>query len=145
MKEGIRAVDMPALPVGAQKEILDKLFSDMRISSDDIVKILKKYEVKGDVEALQDGYRRRVGQRLMASIRDDAGRREVLSGKGREYFVVECCNDAKQLMAIRRRIESQLEGLDNSAVKVRTRIGVLERIGRVFKDLGGKDSEKNRR
>ena len=132
MKKNIRAVDMPALPMGAQEEILDKLFTDMHIRSDDIVKILKKYEVEGDIEALQDGYRRRVGQRLMASIRDEAGKREVLSGKGREYFVVECCNDAKQLKAMRSRIENQMAGLDNSAEKVRGRIGVLERLGRLF-------------
>lgn len=132
MKKNIRAVDMPALPMGAQEEILDKLFTDMHIRSDDIVKILKKYEVEGDIEALQDSYRRRVGQRLMASIRDETGKREVLSGKGREYFVVECCNDAKQLKAMRSRIESQMAGLDNSAEKVRGRIGVLERLGRLF-------------
>ena len=132
MKKNIRAVDMPALPMGAQEEILDKLFTDMHIRSDDIVKILKKYEVEGDIEALQDGYRRRVGQRLMASIRDEAGKREVLSGKDREYFVVECCNDAKQLKAMRSRIESQMAGLDSSAEKVRGRIGVLERLGALF-------------
>lgn len=132
MKKNVRAVDMPALPMEAQTEIMDRLFSDMHISSDDIVKILKKYEVRGDDEALQDSYRRRVGQRLMASLRDDAGKREVLSGKGREYFVVECCNDPAQLQAVRRRIEGQIEGLDNSAAKVRDRMSVLDRLGRMF-------------
>ena len=132
MRKNVRAVDMPALPMEAQTEIMDKLFSDMHISSDDIVKILKKYEVRGDDEALQDSYRRRVGQRLMASLRDDAGKREVLSGKGREYFVVECCNDVNQLNVIRSRIESQMAGLGNSAEKVHGRIGVLERLGRLF-------------
>lgn len=104
----------------------------MHIRSDDIVKILKKYEVAGDVDALQDAYRRRVGQRLMASIRDGTGKREVLSGKGREYFVVECCNDVDQLNVIRSRIEAQMAGLGNSADKVHGRIGVLERLGRLF-------------
>ena len=132
MKKNIRAVDMPALPMGAQEEILGKLFTDMHIRSDDIVKILKKYEVAGDVDALQDAYRRRVGQRLMASIRDGTGKREVLSGKGREYFVVECCNDVNQLNVIRSRIEAQMTGLGNSADKVHGRIGVLERLGRLF-------------
>ena len=132
MKKDTRAVNMPSLPLGAQEEILDKLFTDMHISSDDIVKILKKYEVEGDVDVLQDAYRRRVGQRLMASIRDGTGKREVLSGKGREYFVVECCNDAKQLSAIRARIEGQIAGLSISAEKVHGRIGVLERLGRLF-------------
>ena len=132
MNNDVRAVNMPSLPPEAQEEILDKLFTDMHICSDDIVKILKKYEVEGDVEALQDGYRRRVGQRLMASIRDEAGKREVLSGKGREYFVVECCNDVKQLSAMRSRIERQMEGLGNSSEKVHARIGVLDRLSRMF-------------
>ena len=123
-----RAVDMPSLPLGAQEEILDKLFSDMRIRSDDILKILKKYEVAGDEEALQDSYRRRVGQRLMASIRDEVGKREVLFGKGKEYVVIECCNDPDQLKAIRHRIENQMEGMNNSAGKVSSRIKVVERF-----------------
>ena len=105
MRADTRAVNMPSLPLGAQDEILNKLFNDMHIHSDDIVKILKKYEVEGDVDALQDAYRRRVGQRLMASIRDGTGKREVLS---------------------------QMAGLGNSAEKVHGRIGVLERLGRLF-------------
>lgn len=132
MKKNVRAVDMPALPLEAQKEIMDKLFADKHISSDVIVKILKKYEVNGDVEALQDGYRRRVGQRLMASIRDETGKREVLSGKGRDYIIVECCNDPDQLIAVRHRIESQIEGLSESVGKVRWRIGVIDHLSRLF-------------
>ena len=127
-RETTRAVDMPSLPLGAQEEILDKLFSDMRIRSDDILKILKKYEVAGDEETLQDSYRRRVGQRLMASIRDEVGKREVLFGKGKEYVVIECCNDPDQLKAIRHRIEAQMEGMNNSAEKVSSRIRVVERF-----------------
>jgi len=126
MSEDTRAVDTPSLPLGAQEEILKKLFSEKRISSDDIVKILKKYEVEGNVEALQDSYRRRVGQRLMASIRDPVGRREILFGKGREYFIVECCNEEDQLRAISHRIESQISGLNESAQKVRDRVGKFD-------------------
>ena len=40
MKKNVRAVDMPALPMEAQAEIMDRLFSDMHISSDDIVKMM---------------------------------------------------------------------------------------------------------
>ena len=127
-RKSTRAVDMPSLPLGAQEEILDMLFSDMRICSDDILKVLKKYEVTGDEEALQDSYRRRVGQRLMASIRDEAGKREVLFGKGKEYVVIECCNDPDQLKAIRHRIESQMEGMSNSIGKVNSRVKVVERF-----------------
>ena len=50
---------------------------DMRISSGEIAAILKKHGVSGDAEALQNSYRKRLGQRLMSSIRDENGRREV--------------------------------------------------------------------
>ena len=133
MRTNTSSENTPTLPLEAQKEILDKLFAEKHITSDDIVKILKKYEVNGDVEALQDGYRRRVGQRLMASIRDGDGKREVLSGKGRDYIIVECCNNTDQLIAVRHRIESQIEGLTESVGKVRGRIGLIIRLDRLFR------------
>ena len=56
----------------------------MEISGDEIAAILKKHHVSCDVDILQDRYRRQLGQRLMASLRDASGEREVLSnGKGR--------------------------------------------------------------
>ena len=70
---------MPALPSKAVDEIMTRLGERQRISSDEIVAILKKYEVAGDAEALQDGYRKRLGQRFMAAIRDEAGRREIFA------------------------------------------------------------------
>lgn len=64
----------------------------------------------------------------MASLRDDDGKREVMSnGKG-QYFVVECCRDQKQLQSIQRRIQNQIRGLDATAGKVRVRIHVLEHL-----------------
>ena len=117
----------PLLPTAAEDEIMDVLSANMRISSGEIAAILKKHGVSGDMDALQDSYRKRLGQRLMSSIRDEKGNREVLA-HGSEYVVVECCNDQKALKAIRRRIQSQMNGLDVSAAKVQGRIRVLDRF-----------------
>ena len=84
----------PFLPLEAEVEIMDLLFTNMRISSGEIAAILAKHRVYGDVDVLQDSYRKRLGQRLMSSIRDEKGNREVLA-HGSEYVVVECCNDQK--------------------------------------------------
>ena len=68
----------PLLPPEAEEEILTALFTNMKISSGEIAAILKKHHVSCDTELLQDRYRKRLGQRLMASIRDESGQREVL-------------------------------------------------------------------
>ena len=117
----------PILPPQAEAEILNRLFTNMKISSGEIAAILEKYNVCGDVSSLQASYRKRLGQRLMASIRDESGKREVLA-HGSEYVVVECCNDQQALKAIRRRIQSQMNGLDVSAAKVKGRVRVLDRL-----------------
>ena len=117
----------PLLPPEAEDEILTALFTNMKISSGEIAAILKKHHVSCDTELLQDRYRKRLGQRLMAGIRDECGKREVLA-HGSEYIVLECCNDQKALKAIRHRIESQVKGLDVSAAKVNGRINVLDRL-----------------
>lgn len=117
----------PLLPPEAEAEIMETLFTNMRISSGEIAAILAKHRICGDIDVLQDSYRKRLGQRLMASIRDEKGNREVLA-HGSEYVVVECCNDQKALKAIRRRIQSQMNGLDVSAAKVQGRIRVLDRL-----------------
>ena len=73
----------PALPPKAKAEILEVLFANMEISGDEIAAILKKHHVSCDADVLQDRYRRQLGQRLMASLRDASGEREVLSnGRG---------------------------------------------------------------
>lgn len=116
------------LPPKAETEILDLLFANMEIGADEIAAILKKHKVTADPELLQDRYRRQLGQRLMASLRDESGKREVLSnGKGR-YFVLECCRDRRQLKSIRRRIQGQMRGLNGSAAKVQSRIAMLDRL-----------------
>ena len=114
---------------------MEKLFTNMKISSGEIAAILKKHGVSGDADALQDSYRKRLGQRLMASIRDESGKREVLA-HGSEYIVVECCNDQQALKAVRRRIQGQMNGLDVSARQVQGRIHVLDRFLARFRKTG---------
>mgnify|MGYP000251520051 FL=1 len=95
-----RSHGRPALPPKAKAEILEVLFANMEISGDEIAAILKKHHVSCDADVLQDRYRRQLGQRLMASLRDASGEREVLSnGRGR-YVVLECCRDRQQLSLI---------------------------------------------
>ncbi len=125
----------PPLPPAAETEIMDLLSANMHISSGEIAAILAKHGVSGDAEALQNAYRKRLGQRLMASLRDENGKREVLA-HGSEYVVVECCSDQQKLKAIRRRIQSQMNGLDDSAGKVRRRIHVLARLSAMLKRTG---------
>ena len=125
----------PLLPPEAEEEILTALFTNMKISSGEIAAILKKHGVSGDADALQDSYRKRLGQRLMSSIRDENGRREVLA-RGSEYIVVECCSDQQALRAIRQRIQSQMNGLEVSSMKVGGRIRVLDRFLARFRKAG---------
>ncbi|MFR8038200.1 synapsin-1 (Synapsin I) [Clostridium fessum] len=116
------------LPSEAVDEIMERLSANLKISADEIAEILEKHGVSGDVGALQSSYRKRLGQRLMASIRDETGKREVFASKSGEYVIVECCNDPQQLRAIQRRIQSNMTGLDASSKKVRGRIRFLNRF-----------------
>lgn len=118
----------PSLPPDAQREILNRLSAETRISSQEIAAILKRHGVCGDMDALQDAYRKRLGQRLMSTIRDETGKREVLAASGGEYVIVDCCNDPQKLKTIRHRIQAQMNGLDVSAGKVRKRVRFLERF-----------------
>ena len=47
----------PGLPPDARAEILEALCSNMEISSDEIVAILKRHHVAEDADVLQDRYR----------------------------------------------------------------------------------------
>ena len=116
------------IPPDAQAEILQKLSAETKITSCEIAEILKKHDVCGDMDALQDAYRKRLGQRLMSTIRDETGKREVLAASGGEYVIVDCCNDPQKLKAIRHRIQAQMNGLDMSAGKVQKRVRFLERF-----------------
>ena len=57
------------IPPDAQAEILQKLSAETKITSCEIAEILKKHDVCGDMDALQDAYRKRLGQRLLSGIR----------------------------------------------------------------------------
>lgn len=116
------------IPPDAQAEILQKLSAETKITSCEIAEILKKHDVCGDMDALQNAYRKRLGQRLLSGIRDENGKREVLSTSGGEYVIVDCCNDPQKLKAIQRRIQAQMNGLDVSAGKVHGRVHFLERF-----------------
>lgn len=125
----------PALPPEAEAEIMAVLSAKLRISSDEIAAILKKHGVSGNEDVLQDRYRKQVGQRLMAGIRDELGKRQVLFA-GQDYVVVECCNDRQKLQKIQHRLQAQMNGLDISTVKVRGRIRVLGQLSRLLRKAG---------
>ena len=72
------------LPPEAVDEIMEQLSSNLKISADEIAEILEKHGVSGDAGALQSSYRKRLGQRLMASIRDETGKREVFASNNGE-------------------------------------------------------------
>ena len=122
---GAKPTAPPRLPPEAEQEILEALFEGMEIHSSEIAAILKKHGVCGDAEALQDSYRKRLGQRLMASLRDDTGRREVLAS-----------GDRRQLKQIHRRIQNPMTGLDLSARTVSGRLTVLERLTQKWRGAG---------
>ena len=119
---------VPAIPPGAEKEILDRLFRDMHMNSDEMADILERYGVFGDPDALQRAYRKRKAQTLMSSFRDGEGKRTILSGKGGEYYVVPLCNDLSALHDVEYRLEQQAQGLHNSSGIVRRRVGILHKL-----------------
>ncbi len=117
----------PTIPAEAVCEIMESLSANMRISSDRIAAILEKHGVSGDEEALQTSYRKRIGQRLMASIRDETGKRELFAA-GNDYVIVDCCNDPQKLRAIQNRLQSSMAGLDESTQKIKNRVQFLDRF-----------------
>lgn len=126
---------MSGLPPEAEREILARLSANLSIRSDEVAAILARHGVEGDIDALQTAYRKRLGQRMLAGIRDEHGRRELLCS-GSEYIVVDCCTDAQKLKAIQRRLQSGMNGLDASAKKVRGRLSLLERFKNKFQKAG---------
>ena len=132
----------PTIPTKARDEIMSLLAADMRIGVDQLTDILEKHHVSGNVNALQSGYRRRIAQRLMAGIRDDNGKREILAVRsetgGTEYVVVDGCTDPKKLRAMQHRLQSNLVGLENTSDKVRRRLRFVERFSRLIRGKKGK-------
>ncbi|MCD8384018.1 MAG: synapsin-1 (Synapsin I) [Clostridiales bacterium] len=121
---------MPSnIPPEAALEIMEVIGNRMQITSDELADILKRHGVNGDEEALQTGYRKRVGQRFIASILDEEGNRELFA-QGKDYVLVQCCNDLRQLTAIQSRLRGSMEGLNSSAEKIQRRISLLRRFVR---------------
>lgn len=117
------------IPEKAEREIWSRLSSELSISSDEVAEILRKHRVKQDETALQRSYRKRVGQRYMASFRDPEGKREILAvpnGKGgMDYVVVDGCNDPQKLQHIQQRLQRQMTGLSGSEQKVSGRLRIM--------------------
>lgn len=104
----------PILPPKAKREILSILSKQMSISSDEIAAILAENGVTGDEEALQNSYRKRLGQRLIASIRDENGQRELFAA-GSDYIIINCCNDPKNFVRFKRSCKSTWRVWTNQA------------------------------
>ena len=72
---------------------------------------------------------KKVGQRLIASLRDPYGRREVFS-TGSTYVLVDCCNDRDALEHIHKKLDKDMEAVDQASCKIDNRLQVLQRFSR---------------
>lgn len=117
------------VPEDAAAEILETLITHQQISSDEVALILKRYGVRGEPEALQIAYRKKVGQRLIASLRDPYGRREVFS-TGSTYVLVDGCNNRDDLERIQEKISKEVEASCQASDKIDNRLQVLRRFSR---------------
>ncbi len=102
----------PILPLEAEKEVLDTLSANMRISSEEIAAILKKYGVSGDVDALQDSYRKRLGQLIGAPTKPPFG----FVGRG----------GARERTQFSPQAETELSGLCDDSSSIRDETGKRE-------------------
>lgn len=114
------------IPQKAINEIFDKLARDMRISSDEMEAILARHNVNKDTNTLRRSYRHSAGQRLMASVRDEKGAREIMAAYNKElkcweYLVIDACNDLNKLASISKQLSENIAGLERSEEKVRQR------------------------
>ena len=123
-----RTVSSTVLPLKAQEEILEKLFTQMYISREDIDTITEKYGVTGDVETLQRSYRRQQAQRFISGLRDDNGVRLALSVKGGRFALIDYCNDRAGLNSLHERFQHTITGLKQSDSKVLERTEQLKRM-----------------
>ena len=124
----------------AKAEIYNIIAKDMRISTDRMEGILAKHGVKRDPKALQRAYRLSVGQKIMAEVRDNEGRREILAArteKGMEYIVIDACHDQVLLARLQHRLREFIAGLERSSGKVRDRQSVLGGFCRRMFRMGG--------
>ena len=121
-KRNTAPVSKPRIPVKAENEIMEVLSKDLRIGTDEIVKILKKHNVSGDTEALQDSYRKRVGQRTnrftVGDLTLDTERRQAVWGGEeipllpKEFSILEYLVRNKEKVLSREQIEDQIWNYD---------------------------------
>ena len=55
---------------------------------------------------------------------------------GSTYVLVDCCNDRQKLQQINRKLQSQMQGVDQSLNKVDHRLRVLNRFLHLFGKAG---------
>ena len=121
---------MGKIPFEAKQEVTEKLLGSMEIYADDVIAILKKYNVHENPEKLQDRYRRALAQRFMASFRDEHGHRAVLAVRDRrgrvKYTILEACKDRTDLQYIQHTLHAQASGLLSTEHTVQNHINALE-------------------
>jgi hypothetical protein len=127
----------PAIPARARNEISGIIQRNGRISSDELDAILKKHRVRGNVQALQRGYRLRAAQRLLAGVRDEEGQREILAWRdpdtgGAVYVPVDMCNDEDVLASIQNRLHKSIASMQISSGKAANRTKRLHWLKRPF-------------
>lgn len=114
------------LPLEAENEILEQLYWNYEISSDEAAEIAKKYGVKGSPEKLQSAYRKKLVQRFLGDFTDAQGRREIMSVPdgwgGTKYVLVALCNDRKILKRLQASIRRRANTLGESEKKVCSQI-----------------------
>ncbi len=101
----------PILPPEAEAEILDLLSANLRISSGEIAAILARHGVSGDTDALQDAYRKRLGQ-----LRGVPAKSQDFVGKG----------GARERTEFSPQAETELRGLCDDAASFRDESGQRE-------------------
>ena len=62
-------------------------------------------------------------------LRDPYGRREVFS-TGNTYVLVDCCNDRDALEHIHKKLDKDMEAVDQASCKIDNRLQVLQRFSR---------------
>jgi len=130
-----------SIPQKAKAEIAEILGKKGRISNDELDAILQKHRVRSNTRDLQRGYRLRVGQRLLASVRDENGRREILAHRDSEtgevvYIPIDLCNDEDVLTAIQNRLHKTISSMQVSSGKAANRTKKLHWLKRPFERMG---------
>lgn len=126
------------IPPEARAEIEQILRKNNAITTSELLEILQRHKVKGDPSDLQRTYRLRAAQRLMASLKDEKGRRRILAYNDSEnnesgYLSVDLCTDVDTLQAIRHRLHSNIAGIQKSSYKLKDRISVVGRLKRLIR------------